>query len=127
MTNQEIYTAALRLACEAVDDAPPDYADRAESLLAVVGLRYAALDAAYREATGAEAQVLPDGMSWDLDDDFPLSSVFAPPAATALASMLVMEENPELSDRLNTMTLATINSIRQSTPFHPEPIMEKYL
>jgi len=127
LTNRDIYNSALRLASE-VDTAGEnqDYLERAGYLLPTVCVRCTALDAAYREATGGAKQVLPEDSAYRMDADFPLSSVFSAPASAALAALLVLEENPELSDRLNAYSEKILTEIRNALPLRKESIINHY-
>lgn len=127
MTNQEIYDAALRLASEvAVSDENQDYLERSGYLLATICSMCAGLDEAYRTARDLEPQDLPAVTKYDLEDNFPLSPAFAAPVSALLASLLVLQEAPELSERLNEVGKSALSCIRATIPFRIQPIVNRY-
>lgn len=127
MTNRSIYDAALRLVSEVdLPSTNADYEERAQYLLPVVCHGFAALDRALRASTDRTSQVFPTDAVYQLDGSFPLSDAFLSPASALLASMLVIEENPELSDRLERMSRNMTDSLRASIPFSLETIVNRY-
>ncbi len=128
MTNQEIYDSALRLASEVPDpDANEDYEDRAPYLIAAVCHRYADLDVTYRQAHGLEEQKILDINCFPLPTLFPLCTVFSPAVSLAVAGMLVLEENPQMSERLLQIADSTVKGIQQSLPYTKEKILSHYV
>ena len=128
MTNQEIYDAALAMACEIEDDsgANEDYEARAPYLIAAICYRYAELDVRYREAKGLDAQRLLAINCLPLGATFPLCDDFAPAVSTALAGMLVMSENPEMCERLSTLSEDLTRELRARIPYQTEQIAQTY-
>lgn len=128
MTNYEIYCSAIRLASEIPDsDATQDYEDRAPYLIAAAAHRYAPLDVSYRRAHDLDEQQLLALNCFPLTTSFPLSDIFAPAVSSAVAGMLVLEENPKLSDQLLKMADSIISDIQQSIPFKKEKILSHYV
>ena len=127
MSNQEIYDAALHLICEDSQAAGnDDYQLRAPYLISAICHRYATLDAVYRQAHGLEEQKLLEINHYPLPTLFPLSDAFAPSVSMAVAGLLVIEENPKMSDQLMNLADATISEIRNSIPFKKEKIQTAY-
>ena len=127
MTNQEIYDSALRLASEvSVSDGNEDYVERSPYLLAVICSRYSTLDVAYRAAHGLEQQKLLPINQYPLATLFPLSDIFSAPVSTALAALLVLEENPNLSQQLTKLSEAMIADIQKQIPFQQKQIVSHY-
>lgn len=127
MTNQEIYSIALRLASEVgTVGLNADYEERAGYLLALLCKRYASLDGAYREAHGQEVQSLPDTVPLPLSSAFPLAEPLSAPVAAALAALLVAAESPALADRLDRLAADAEDSVRQSIPCSVETITDRY-
>ena len=127
MTNQEIYDAALRLASEtAALNANEDYEERAPYLIAMICHRYAALDRIYRQVHGLERQELLNITFFPFPTLFPLSEPFISPVSTALASLLILAENPQMSKSLADIENGMIDEIRRSIPFQKEQIVSRY-
>ena len=128
MTNHEIYDAALRLASEVSNlDTNEDYQERAPYLIAAACHRYAGLDATYREAHELEQQKILDINCFPLTTLFPLSSIFSVPVSMAVSGMLVLEENPQMSERLLKMADDIIAEIQKALPFKKEKILSHYV
>ena len=101
MTIQEVYDAALTMACEIEGESGnEDYEARTPYLVAALCYRYSHLDVRYREAFGLEKQKLVDINHLPMAATFPLCDDFSPAVSTALAGLLVLSENPEMSERL---------------------------
>ena len=127
MTNQSIYETALRLASEtSASDANADYQERSAYLLPIICQRLAQTDRLYRLATTGTEQQIPAESPYALSDQFPLSDVFLSPASALLASLLVVEENAVLSERLEAVSHAALDAIRRDIPFRSEPIRNAY-
>ncbi len=127
MTNQNIFDAALRLACE-VETAGEnlDYAERACYLLPTVCAQYAGLDAAYRSVFGEEQQSLPTSLCYTLSAGFPLTDRFAPAASALLASLLVADEAPTLCKHLQEQADALCGELQRALPFRREATVNAY-
>jgi hypothetical protein len=100
LTNREIYDAALALLAEQQDELSTDYEERAPYLIAAFCSESATLDKTYRASHGLPAASPFHEVFLDLGEDFPLCSRLARAATLYLASMLVIDENSELSDKL---------------------------
>ena len=97
MTCRYIYSAALALIGESEDtDATKDYAARSKNLLTLIFLRYSSLSEALSGGfVSLESMMIPS-----LDSPFPLDERLAALSAEALASMLIIDELPEISKNL---------------------------
>lgn len=128
---KSIFDNALRLAGAGNDpDLTEDYAERMRYLLACfIGECYG-MDASYRQRLAITGEtVLPevfDKAVIDETEDFPMSVRFAPAAAYYVASMLVLEENPALSDRLYTRFEDALSHIRAGIPMVISEIENRY-
>ena len=128
MTNHEIYDAALRLASEVANTGTnDDYQERAPYLIAAACHRYAALDSCYRDANGLESQKILEINCFPLTTLFPLCNVFSVPVSMAVAGMLVLEENPQMSERLLKIADDVIAEIQKAIPFKKEKILSHYV
>ena len=127
MTNMEIYNAALRLASEvASEDENGDYLERSGYLLPVACSMCAAADRLYRSAYGLSEQSLPESTLYSMTATFPLSPVFATPVSARLASLLTVQESPELSAALASVSEDALSRILSSLPFRSEKIVDRY-
>ena len=129
MTIQEVYDAALSMACEVEgENANEDYEARTPYLVAALCYRYAHLDVRYREAFGLDKQKLVAINCLPMSATFPLCDDFSPAVSTALAGMLVLSENPEMSERLLRLAddlIAELQS-RIQLPYQKEHITQVY-
>ena len=127
MKNQAIFEAAVRLICEVPDaEQTADYTERAPYILASLFSEAAATDAKYRLSHQSKvAESLPTAYA-ALDGDFPLSDAFFHPAVYYLASMLVLEENEELSERLFAKYSDGMALICAELPATASPISDRY-
>ena len=127
MTNQEIYTATLRLLGEPSDeDRTEDYAERAPYILANFISDNAAVDKQYRQFTGAEEVTVKHSIYVPLTETFPLSDRFAPAAQFYLAYLLVSEEDPERSDTFFDRFCTAISTILAELPATRAKILKVY-
>ena len=127
MTYRQIYLAALRMLSEnEVDGDVEDYEDRAGYLLATFCAQAAPADLLFRTERGMETPVLTLSGCVELDETFPLCDPFVPPAEYFLASMLAIDENEELSDRLFERYTDAMASIEDSLPARPLSISDRY-
>ena len=100
-TNNDIYLASLALIDES--DAKgdcSDLAERAPYLIASFCSLCRSLDKKLRERDSLETQPRFSSVKLLLDDEFPLCDALSAPASAYLASMLVADENPALSESL---------------------------
>ena len=100
-TNNDIYLTSLALIDEnAQKGDTADLAERAPYLLATFCSLCKNLDKKIRERDRLDAQTSFSTVKLKLEDTFPLCDALSVPAATYLASMLVIDENPSLSEVL---------------------------
>ncbi len=128
MLCREIFDAAVAMAAEdgSNEAGIADYLERAPYLLAsFIGVA-ALLDTSYRTAEDLPAAEPFEGAQIALDATFPLSLVFAAPAAAYLAAMLVMEENEEMCDRLTSRYSDALAAIEASLPAKAERITDTH-
>lgn len=128
MTYQNLVDAAVRMVCEGVDvySDVSDYEERSQYLLASAVGQIADIDVAYRRAHGLPEQVWTPVACVTLSGVFPLCDVFVPAVEYFLASMLVMDENEEMSDRFFDLWSSAISSIRLSITASHAPIVNRY-
>ena len=127
MTCNEIYTAALKVIGE-IDDAgrTEDYESRAPYIIAGFISDMRKLDNAYRKANGIDLADIEDIVYIDLENDFPLLERFCTAAEFYLASMLLIDENSELSDMLYDKFCSAVTKITSEIPAVVETIKDKY-
>ena len=76
---------------------------------------------------GADAASLSGlGVCVSPEDPLPLSDAFAPAVTYYLASMLVLDENSEMSDTLFDRFSDALSSIRDGLPTSVEKILDRY-
>lgn len=127
MKNQAIFEAAVRLICETPNsEQTADYTDRAPYILASLFSEAAATDAKYRLSHKLEKSESSPTAYADLDASCPLSDAFFHPAVYYLASMLVLEENEELSERLFAKYSDGMALICAELPATATPISDRY-
>ncbi len=127
MKNQDIYDSALRILAEKITaGANDDYEERAPYLIAAFCCESARADAAYRRANGLSSAQSFNSVYLDLTSDFPCCSRFATAASMYLASMLVIDEASELSDRLFDKYSDIMSAICMEIPAVVEDISDRY-
>lgn len=127
MKNRDLYTSALCLLAESLEDGEnEDYEERAPYLLAAFCSEIADVDKNFRRAEGTQAPIH-DSIYLDLDADFPLSERFGTAASLYLAAMLILDSDEERSDSLYEKYCDSISSIADSIPACSEPIVNRYL
>ena len=123
----DILTAALRLLGEPGDaDDNHDYAERAIYIIASFIGEAREVDAKYRLAHGLDKAEISEYVFVSLDDEFPLSERLAYPASFYLASLLIADESPELSESYYERYCDSISAICASLPSHNESITDVY-
>lgn len=129
MICKDIYDASLHVLGESRCDVGrgEDYEERAPYLIAAFCCEAGALDRHYRKASQTEEQKPFSPVSLSLSDEFPLSDRFFSPAVNYLASMLVVDELPELSDKLFARCCDTLSSLYTELPSTVSKIKNKYL
>ena len=127
MTCREIYEAALAMLAESMASGDnDDYKERAPYLLAAFCTDIKETDAMWREACVEDAQGEWNAVYLPLEDDFPLSDRLAPAAAYYLASMLVLDSNESLSDRLYDECSDILSRVKEGIPSTAAPIINRY-
>ena len=127
MTHNDIIKSAISICGEQPPLAGGDYTTRAFTLLALIYNQCAPLDAVWRQTHN-----LPEG-TWtpnteldSLNGDFPLSDIFLSVVPFALASLLVVDEDAELSKQFYARHVAGLADIRRMIPASAEPIADRY-
>ena len=101
MTCNNIFKKALRLLNEKGNEAEnEDYAERAPFIIASMCSEAEETDRRYRTAKGLSPAASFNHVYIDLEEDFPLADRFASPAAFYLASMLILDENDGMADKM---------------------------
>ena len=127
MQNSEIYQAALGLLAETDENAAlGDYEDRAPYILALFCNEAEELDGKYRTANKMPSSPEYSPLMLSFSEDFPLCDAFASAAVYYLASMLVFEENPEMSDKLFEKYTSRMTDIYSTLPAENEKIKNVY-
>lgn len=103
-----------------------DYEERATYLLAAFCSDMTEIQETYREMTGEGGERIPPAACLPLDGEFPCPERFYSPAAYYLAAMLVIEENPDFSDRLFARYSDAISTICESLHWQASPIEDLY-
>ncbi len=114
MTYQTLFESALALICEDKDDQDgiSDYIERAPYLFANAVTACESLDREYRELFGLEQRPAFNGAQVKMDSSFELSQTFAPSTVYYVASMLVLDENEKMSDRLFDLYSSSLSGIQ---------------
>ena len=122
MTNQNIYEGALKILAETSNTADnDDYEARAPYLIAAFCSETEEVDTAYRKANKLGSAEKVNDVYLALDSNFPRASRFASAACIYLASMLVIDTDPELSERLYEKFSDMLATICASIPQIAEP------
>ena len=128
MKNKDIYKAALHLLSQPVsEDENEDFEDRAPFLISAFCFDVLEIDSVLRRLLGIKPLEDFNRVYLPLDEDFPLVDKLAYPAAKYLAAMLVIDENPGLSDNLYEKYCDSISRLRSEIPCVSESIKNKYL
>lgn len=99
-TNQEVFRGALSVLGEPDGNYCDDYEERAPYLIATFCSMTKDIDKGIRLIEGLEAGVKFSPVYLSLSDDFPLCDSLVPCASLYVAAMLVIDEDPELSDSI---------------------------
>ncbi len=129
MVYYDILDAAIAAVCEDVSAShtTEDYVTRGQFILAGFVVKYASLDAAWRESHGMDAKAIDTNIaSVSPRDEFPLCDVFAPVAINYLASCLVIDENEGMSDKFFDRYITGVMDIRSTLPAKQAPIVDRY-
>lgn len=129
MICKDIYDASLALLGENSCDVgrAEDYEERAPYLLAAFCSEAGSLDRHYRRALGLSEQKEFSPVSLSLSDGFPLSDRFFSAAVGYLASMLVVDEDQALSDKLFARCCDTLSSLYTELPATITKIKNRYI
>ena len=127
MTLRSVYLTALKLIGEVdYSTSESELSERAPYSGAELCREAAALDRAYRKAFGiGEAEEF-EGLYLDLEAEFPLADRFAPAAAYYMAAMLILDEDPELYEKLFERWCDALASISAEIPFVKGSTAEVY-
>jgi hypothetical protein len=127
MKCKEILKSALRLLNECGEsDEDGDFAERSTYILSTMFSEAARLDKNYRASNGSGSQPPFSPIFTELDKDFPLCDRFASAAAFYLASMLIVDENDELSDTFYDKYCDSMSSISSELMGKSEKIKNVY-
>jgi len=123
----EIFNGALRLLNEkGAADENQDYAERAPYILSAMFSECSKTDKKYRTANGLTKQGSFNSIYTDLTAEFPLCSRFNGAAIFYLASLLIIDENDELSDSFYDKYCDSISAIVAEIP-DPQATVEQTL
>ncbi len=130
MLCSQIYKKALRLIGEIEpDDArTEDYLERAPYILATAVSDLRMLDAYYRRAFSLGEQELKSEyeLFLPLSEKFPLSDRFVGAVSAYLASILLIDEDSALSDKLYDTFCVGVTAITQEIPAERQKILDMY-
>ena len=125
MQCKHILRSALKLLGEVGGETDnPDYTERAPYIIAAFVSEAYNADERYRIAHGLDKSPEPDQVYVDLDDEFPLCDRLAPMCAFYLASLLIADESPELSESYYDRYCDSISSFLYSLPAKAECIKQ---
>ena len=126
--NLDIYEHALALlSLELSTEENEDLAERAPYHLAAFCAEAEEVDRWLRSTVGADAAESFNSVCIPLEGDFPLSERLAPVAALYLASLLILDEDPERSDQLYDRYSEALSDVYRGIPATLESIREVYL
>ena len=128
MKNKDIYNGALRILSESMDeDANLDYEERAPYLIAAFCSENVDIDRAYRKANALPEGIEVNAVFVDLEDEFAFAPRFSSACCVYVASMLILDEHPELSDKLYDKYSDMMSSISSRLPSFVEKINDRYI
>lgn len=127
MLCNDLLTAALKLLGEVGEaNDNPDYAERAPYIIASFVGEACEVDEKYRLAHGLEKADPSERVYIPLDEEFPLSERLASPCVFYLASILISDESPELSEGYYDRYCDSLSAICASLPTLKESITDAY-
>ena len=130
MTCQKIYEEAMNILGENADsEENEDFEERASYLLASFCVEMTELNRALLPSSEDEEESSKEKLDCTylpLDAEFPLVNRLSAPACLYLASMLVIDENSVLSDRLYDRYCDSIATICSSIPASVDRITDRY-
>ena len=125
MLNHEIYEGALRLLSESLEEGEnEDYKDRASYLIAAFCCETEELEASIRRRLGLESRPTFNPVWVSLDDEFPSLDRLAVAACLYVAAMLILDDDPERSDKLYDRYCDSLASIETAYQGGTEPEIE---
>ena len=126
MRNRDIYALSLALLGEAGNaESTADYEERAGYLLSAYCSEVREIAERMSISRGERAEY-DDPLFRPLDHDFPYDASLASPGAYYLAAMLILDEDPDLSDRLFSRYCDAVSRIASSLPMQSEEIRDRY-
>lgn len=127
MKNRDIYALSLALLAENGDRTENgDYEERAGYLLAAFCSEALEINRRYCEANREECTDADIPIYLSLDEDFPLKERFSAAAGSYLAAMLILDEDPDLSDTLFSRYCDMISAICAEIPMRSYSIADRY-
>lgn len=127
MTLKEIYKNALALIAESIAPGDnDDYEERAPYILATLCSQLKGIDAVARAMLGEQAGEDFNEIFLPLTDAFPLLARFAAPAALYLASMLILDDDQDMADKLFERYSDSISTACDSVSAVKEKTSNKY-
>ena len=125
--NSDIYRNALiHIGASPNSNAYGDYIERAPYIIANFCSAHKALDERIRKAEGLEPTSYFSPVFVFIEAEFPLCEKLVAPAVFYLAAMLVIDDDPELSDKLYERYCDTITEATMNYPCQNEKIGNKY-
>ena len=127
MKCKELLISALKHLGEVGDETNnPDYAERAPYIIAAFVGEAGEIDRRYRIAHGLDMAEQTDKVLIPLEEEFPLCKRLISPCVFYLASLLIADESPELSESYYDRYCDSISSLSASLPSRVESITEIY-
>lgn len=127
MKNRDIYDLSLALLSDSGDRLENgDYEERAGYLLAAFASEAEIVNRRLSEAAGEGGDEIDIPIYLSLEEEFPLRSRFRTAAGHYLASMLILEEDPELSELLFDRYCDLLREICDEVPMKSCPIADRY-
>ncbi len=127
MTNRDIYISSLAILAESmVEGDNDDYEERAPYLLAAFCTEARDTDICLRRALDEPEEKDFNAVFIPLENDFPLLERFSSAAALYLAAMLIIDDFPEMSDRLYDKYSDAMSAICSSASAISESIQNRY-
>ena len=128
MLISDLYKSALELLAETNKSASfGDYEERTPYILALFCNEAADLDGKYRAANNLPPTPEYSALMLSFSEAFPLSDAFISSAVFYLASMLVFDENPEMSDKLFDKYTSRMAELYSNLPAGIEKIKNVYI
>lgn len=127
MKNRDIYDLSLALLSDSGDRLENgDYEERAGYLLAAFASEAEIVNRRLSEAEGEGGDEIDIPIYLSLEEEFPLKNRFRTAAGHYLASMLILDTDPELSDLLFDRYCDLLAEITEEIPMKSYPIADRY-